>query len=256
MQQYTDIPLKYDLQSFQRKAKETLYFHVPNYTSDRVEIDVKALESNRIDRSKKREARRLEQDEMEERAAFEAMSFEQYKEEKDKVLAELLEVTTAKAALEERAKQDRKEFQEQLKQAKKRARYHTNKSEEEGDGAAPFVTPAKRRVDELDIEESHLFYLIEALWKEYGGLNRFNIFCNDWHEAHPEAAKRLFGFETWAEAKHYIQALFPDIDVTEVSRMDKATLLKHEKNLDRTAKASSSKSKHYSRKLHLSKFEP
>ncbi|KAL7482282.1 hypothetical protein ACHAW6_010740 [Cyclotella cf. meneghiniana] len=49
-----------------------------------------------------------------------------------------------------------------------------------------------------------------------GGLSQLTLFNEQWHEKHPNAAKLLWGYESWTETKLYVDAFFPEkVDVTD-----------------------------------------
>ena len=50
---------------------------------------------------------------------------------------------------------------------------------------------------------------VQTLLSKFGGLSRLTIFDDEWHANHGEAAKLLWGYRNWAEAKAYVQAYFP-----------------------------------------------
>jgi len=47
-----------------------------------------------------------------------------------------------------------------------------------------------------------------------GGLSRLTMFNDEWHENHPDAARLLFGYRSYMEAKLYVDAYFEgEVDV-------------------------------------------
>ena len=79
----------------------------------------------------------------------------------------------------------------------------------------------KDKIEEADCEaKAAADFQLEAMEQvlaKYGGLSRFTVTSNEWHEHHKDAANVLFGFKSWSELKVYVAALFPDIDVMAVS---------------------------------------
>jgi hypothetical protein len=47
-----------------------------------------------------------------------------------------------------------------------------------------------------------------GMFRKEGGICRATLTSDDWHRAHPTAAKHLFGFEDWGETIGYIYSLF------------------------------------------------
>lgn len=57
---------------------------------------------------------------------------------------------------------------------------------------------------------------IKSLLSRAGGLSRLTLFNDDWHKNHPNAAKKLWGYENWDETKLYVDAYFEgEVDVTD-----------------------------------------
>mmetsp|Transcript_44335 Transcript_44335/g.94357 ORF Transcript_44335/g.94357 Transcript_44335/m.94357 type:complete len:877 (+) Transcript_44335:1360-3990(+) len=50
---------------------------------------------------------------------------------------------------------------------------------------------------------------VRRLFSKFGGLSRLTLFNDDWHAEHKEAAKRIWGYPSWKETKHYVEAYFP-----------------------------------------------
>jgi hypothetical protein len=91
----------------------------------------------------------------------------------------------------------------------------------EGDMSAPLVSELEEKVLELERQlteekaarkkaEGELSAVNEAEMRKHrsAGLSRWSITDDDWHAGNPKAAKDMFGFDSWEETKHYIDALF------------------------------------------------
>lgn len=50
-----------------------------------------------------------------------------------------------------------------------------------------------------------------------GGLSRINLLSDNWHNDNPHAAKFFFGFVDWSETKLMIEALFPEVNQSNVN---------------------------------------
>jgi len=50
---------------------------------------------------------------------------------------------------------------------------------------------------------------VRRLFSKSGGLSRWTLFNDDWHEEHKDAAKRIWGYPSWQETKYYVEAYFP-----------------------------------------------
>ena len=71
------------------------------------------------------------------------------------------------------------------------------------------ISALKREVEELKREKEEL----ERLWAATpSGLTRANIVSDEFHAMNPRAAKHLFGFESWAETKAIVWAIWDDVN--------------------------------------------
>jgi hypothetical protein len=52
---------------------------------------------------------------------------------------------------------------------------------------------------------------VQQFLAEYGGLSRYTIVDDEWHNKHPKAANHLLGFPSWEEGKQIMKLHFPDL---------------------------------------------
>ncbi len=52
---------------------------------------------------------------------------------------------------------------------------------------------------------------VQQFLAEYGGLSRYTIVDDEWHNKHPKAANHLLGFTSWEEGKQIMKLHFPDL---------------------------------------------
>ena len=104
-----------------------------------------------------------------------------------------------------------KAAEEQLRKAKHRKDSYRMKAKR-----------AKSSVDEEEILESIalgskvMWNNVRDLLSDAGGLSRLTIFNKQWHEKHDTAAKLLWGYRSYYEAKRYVKAYFPgEVDVAD-----------------------------------------
>ena len=62
--------------------------------------------------------------------------------------------------------------------------------------------------EKVDIEQQSLMNF-RAFSSDHGGISRMTIFNNEWHSKHKDAARILWGYKSWDEAKSYVNAYFP-----------------------------------------------
>ena len=53
---------------------------------------------------------------------------------------------------------------------------------------------------------------VEKLIASEGGLSRLTMFNDEWHDKHRNAARLLFGYDSWAETKQHIKDYFPEVN--------------------------------------------
>ena len=69
------------------------------------------------------------------------------------------------------------------------------------------------KIEELETEIKSMMTLedVMSVIREHGGLGRLTIFDDNWHKAHTDAAKLLWGFDSYGETKQYVEDFFPDV---------------------------------------------
>ncbi|EJK54476.1 hypothetical protein THAOC_25893, partial [Thalassiosira oceanica] len=88
-------------------------------------------------------------------------------------------------------------------------------SKRRGERAEESSQEAKRLRQQLEnsfTEED----VLRIIREEVGGLSRVNLFDAEWHKKYPNAAKLLFGFNSFDETLTMVECLFPDVDVTQL----------------------------------------
>ncbi|KAL7528716.1 hypothetical protein ACHAXR_002591, partial [Thalassiosira sp. AJA248-18] len=120
-----------------------------------------------------------------------------------------------------------KEKEDQLKQkedsnlklqgsvATHRKRARRRQSSLEDDGSQDEESSEHWRDYELS-KSKVICQQFETLISKSGGISRLTIFNDKWHDNHKDAARLLWGYNSWAEAKLYVDAYFPsEVDVVD-----------------------------------------
>lgn len=72
---------------------------------------------------------------------------------------------------------------------------------------------------EIEAAREAVFQQFMILLSKSGGLSRLTIFNDEWHKRHKDAARLLYGYKSWEEAKLYVCAYFDgEVFVTDPSK--------------------------------------
>ena len=90
----------------------------------------------------------------------------------------------------------------------------TNRLRKQNKRAKTAVKESKSASSTQSYDEDEIVWdQVKELLSSAGGLSRMTIFSDAWHKKHPNAARLLFGCDTWAEAKQHIKDYFPDVNI-------------------------------------------
>ena len=183
---------------------------------------VEELRSSRSGRKATRAESRERQQEQEEQNAFNSMTYEQFQAERDAYqdkIRSLEEASRGKDAELSEMKARLQGKQHEAKKAKKAVKTTKDsaakKLESTFDSAASTSDTTRNEIKVTDIELVAIVYSV----LESSGISRVNLTSESFHEKNPGAAKLFFGFETYDELRHYVSALFPDVNVNKIGKV-------------------------------------